>query len=497
VRKLWPLAFLPLVILAPLVALVAGPAERVAEPAPAPLPDAGPVPFERRALVVPGAVSFLAIGGAGEPASTQVSIEQDLALAQTTFGDHGLVLFAGGAGAIAVHEDAEADESLRAKLGRLFDPRAGREATYRPTTLEDAYPATRPYVLEALRSTARQPIESPLVVYVAGHGEQGAEPALNSFATWGGEPVTVKDVEEALSGAARTVRFVVSTCFSGGFADIVFEDANPDLGPSEHVHCGFFAATWDLEASGCDSNPERAQQEGYSLQFLEALAGRDRDGDRLEPRDIDFDGNGTITFAEAHARARIASRSFDVPTSTSERWLRAVAPSQGRDAEVEWPEERAVFERLKSDLALATFDDAQARLDEIDRRLSELDVEIQNAESTSAARYTELRIALLERWPTIDDPWHREFDALLASDGGAIEAFLESTPEGVAHRSVEDELDRLYRATDELLVQRARVHRLVRVEENLELASHLRARGGEGWARFEALRACENGALAP
>lgn len=496
-RKLWPLAFLPLVILAPIVALIAGPGERAEAPPPAAEPDAGPAPFARRELVVPGAVSFLAIGGAADPASMQVSIEQDLALARTTFGAHGLVLFAGGAGAIAVHEDAELDGSLRARLGKLFDPRAARDATYRTTTLEESYPATRANVLEALRSTSRQPIEEPLVVYVAGHGEQGEEPALNSFSTWGGEALTVNDVEEVLSGATRRVRFVVSTCFSGGFADIVFEDANPDLGPNQQVHCGFFAAPWDLEASGCDSNPERAQQEGYSMQFLEALEGRDRDGDRLAPRDIDFDGNGTISFAEAHARARIASRSFDVPTSTSERWLRAVAPSQGRDLEVEWPEERAVFESLKSDLALATFDDAQARLDEIDRRLSELDVEIQNAEAEIATRYASLRIALLERWPTIDDPWHRDFGETLERDGAAIETFLDSTREATAYHRMEDELDRLYRASDELLVQRARVHRLVRVEENLKLAGHLRARGGEGWARFEALRACENGALEP
>jgi hypothetical protein len=495
VRKRWPLAFLPVVLLTPVLALVlGGDDEPAAAPAPPAMPDAGP-PFQRRELSIPGAVSFVAIGAGAEPASTQVSIEQDLALARDTFGDHGVVLFAGGAGAAAVHEDAPADDSLRARLGAFFDARPGRDATYRVTALADSFPATRANVLESIRAAARQPIGDPLLVYVAGHGEQGAEPAQNSFSTWGGESITVSDLAAALAGATRSARFVVAPCFSGGFAEIVFDAADAELGPSATVHCGFFAATWDLEASGCDSNPERGKQEGYSLQFLEALRGRDRDGRELARRDVDFDGDGAITFAEAHARARIASGSFDVPTSTSERWLRAVSRQAGRSLAFEWPEEQAVFERLRGELELATFDDAQARLDELDRRLSELDVELQNLDREADATFVSLRIGLLERWPAIDDPWHRDFATTIERDAAAIDAFLDSTPDAVTYRRIEDELAERYRQVDELMLDRARVHRLVRAEENLALAGHLHARRGAEWERFEALLACERGRL--
>jgi hypothetical protein len=124
----------------------------------------------------------------------------------------------------------------------------------------------------------------------------------------------------------RPVRVVLTSCFSGGFAELAF--AGADAGKRELAagRCGLFAATAEREASGCDPNPDRAAQEGYGLHFLQALQGRDRAGAVAA---IDLDGDGKVSLLEAHARARIASAGIDVPTSTSERWLRATPGAAG------------------------------------------------------------------------------------------------------------------------------------------------------------------------
>ena len=105
---------------------------------------------------------------------------------------------------------------------------------------------------------------------------------------------------------------------------VAFETADESRGPSHTPRCGLFAGTWDRETSGCDANPDRRAQESYGLHFLHALAGKDRSGNALEPKRIDFDHDGKIGLLEAHARARIAAMSLDVPTTTSERFLRSV-----------------------------------------------------------------------------------------------------------------------------------------------------------------------------
>jgi hypothetical protein len=61
-----------------------------------------------------------------------------------------------------------------------------------------------------------------------------------------------------------------------------------------------------------------------------ALSGTRRDGTPL-PELADFDHDGTFGLLDAHTWARIEANSFDVPTTTSERWLERHA-SPGRTA---------------------------------------------------------------------------------------------------------------------------------------------------------------------
>ena len=175
--------------------------------------------------------------------------------------------------------------------------------------------AGRADVAAALR-TALADGGGPLLVYMALHGERGETARDDEVDLWGGARLSVANLAALLDGAPprRQVRLVIASCFSGGFADLAFAGAHPQGGAARTPRCGLFASEWDQESSGCDPNPDRRAQEGFSVHFLHALRGEDRDGKPLPAAEIDYDGDGRVSLLEAETRARIASRSIDVPT---------------------------------------------------------------------------------------------------------------------------------------------------------------------------------------
>lgn len=432
----------------------------------------------------PEPLRWIAAGGGGSPEFNQVSIEQDLALARERFGAGGLLLFAGGRGSHGVQVQAEGVRDLRMRaLADLFAPRGGRDASYRPTTLPVDAAATAENLRAAIaRATATE--GPPLLVYLAGHGQPGEQLADASIELWGQVPLRARELAGLLG--PRPLRIVITSCFSGGFAELAFVEADAARGAAAG-RCGLFATTAIREASGCDPNPDRAAQEGYGLHFLNALGGSDRAG---QPAAIDLDGDGLVSLAEAHARARIASAGIDVPTTTSERWLRSLKGMRGVGKAVALPEDDAVIEALTRELGL-TEAAAEGQLVEVEAATAVvLDRLAQQGELEDAA-YRRTAAELLARWPVLDDPWHPEFAAMLASEGPAISAALASSGPYGEFLAAGDELAKIRDEQAELMARSAKLERLVRALETRRLAGALAGRGGADWRSYEALLACE------
>ncbi|MEK7704975.1 MAG: hypothetical protein AAB426_08450, partial [Myxococcota bacterium] len=378
------------------------------------------------AVPLRSARSWVAIGGGAEPASNQVSLEQDLALAASVLGEGGYILFGGGAKSQGVQVQHRTDVSSRAPLrehvAALFAPRVSAGVSYEPVTIGVDGPTTEAATHAALEG-ALSLRRGPLLLYFAAHGEPGETPRDNVLRLWGGWPLIVADLATMLDGAANgpPVRVVVAACHGGGFAELAFRDADATQGPAAGDRCGLFATTWDRVASGCDPNPLRAVQEGYSLHFWHALRGEDREGTPLPHDLLDYDGDGVIGLLDAHTRARIASRSFDVPTTTSERWLREVAPRRGPATSVELPEERGVLRELGGQLGLDTAGAARRR-EALEREQQALDDALDDADAEVGRLTGELIGKVLSRWPLLDDPWHPAFEATLERYGTAIGA---------------------------------------------------------------------------
>ena len=263
-----------------------GAAPRRAEPETVAGEEAAPSPASVDKAKV-RAARWLAAASGETPEFNQVSIEQDLALAREVFGEGGITLFAAGPDHPTVQQLAPAGDRDRVfdALADLFSPRGGRDARYRRPEIVVDGPATATSVSEAI-AVATEQRGPPLLLYLAGHGLQGDMAAHNTIGFWARSSLRVVDFAEQLQRSKRDVRVVATTCFSGGLAELVFEDADERKGPARTVTCGLFAAPWDLEASGCDPNPDRAAQEGYALHFLHALRGEDRDGKPLDLTEI-------------------------------------------------------------------------------------------------------------------------------------------------------------------------------------------------------------------
>lgn len=492
--------FIPLVTTSALLAAGAGAYLRAAESV-TPTADHASSPEEvATALALPRRIDAIVIGGGPSPDSNQVSLEEDVRLAAETFGAGSVSLFAGGPGtrSVQVADLEPRGEALLAEIGELLSPRAGRDAHYRATTLPLHGAATLTQ-LESILELAITQRGGPLTVYVAGHGEGGESPLDSRTLFWGGDALDATALAEWLDARApaRPVRFVVTSCFSGGLGEMVFEQADRTRAATSQDRCGLFATSWDEEASGCDPDPERAHHDGFGVHFLMALRGLDREG-QDRSGEIDLDDDGTIGLYEALTRARIASRSIDIPTTTSEIYLRVAAPpateAAAPAAEPPLPEQRAVIEALAPAMGLASDDELGTRLDETRARKAEHDVAIAEASALTDETYYALTAEMLSRWPVLDDPFHPDFADTVTRERAAIERYFDTSPTVRRYVEADEELSAMASVDLSMRLELSLLRRLEQAYETIELATRLSAQGGPAWERYLALRACEWGA---
>ncbi|HVZ35493.1 MAG TPA: hypothetical protein VG963_23870, partial [Polyangiaceae bacterium] len=280
-----------------------------------------------------------------------------------------------------------------------------------------------------------------------------------------------------------------------GFGELAFARADDKAArPAGVARCGLFAGTADRETSGCDPNPNRRAQESYGLHLAHALAGRKKDGSPLSLENADFNHDGKIGLLDAHTWASIEAVSFDVPTTTSERWLRRVEPGSAAIDPKILPEAQALTERLGAALGLRDEKAVAQRWSELDVQLAQLNDAIDAAEEAVGTLDSEETTRLLERWPVLDDPFHPEFEATFRENRGALEELLLRSPEAHARAEASQRVQALYEQLGQIGVQEARTFRLRRAYETLHKASALMHRGGPAAKYYASLLACERAA---
>jgi hypothetical protein len=109
-------------------------------------------------------------------------------------------------------------------------------------------------------------------------------------------------------------------CFSGAFANLLFEHGDPTSSLSPHHICGFFASVPQRMAAGCTPEVNEANYRDFTSYFFAALTGVDRLGKPVTGADYNRDGH--VGMDEAYAYTLIHDDSIDTPMCTSDVFLR-------------------------------------------------------------------------------------------------------------------------------------------------------------------------------
>ena len=193
-----------------------------------------------------------------------------------------------------------------------------------------------------------------LIVYVTAHGDQareGKDPFNTSITCWGSRSIEMVELTRWLDQMKPEVPviMVMAQCYCGGFTHTIFNEGDIEKGLSKHRRIGFFAQQHDLPAAGC--RPDIENDEEYSSYFWGAFIGESRTG-KLMPG-CDADGNGKISFDEAHAQAIIASDTIDIPMKSTDVLLRKFSRIPDYDLAGQKPQKQAAETSTEAETPVA------------------------------------------------------------------------------------------------------------------------------------------------
>jgi len=256
---------------------------------------------------------FAAVAGGGAPSYNEIALEKNVLYFQRSLRELGFsvetanLFFASGNDweETIRYLDENGDERYKAAEIPNLDGGA---------TIENAYGW-----LEAI-AQAEKPC--PAFFYFTGHGAYNPENEDdNALILWEEALVSVKEFESWLEPLPADQPFVtmMAQCYSGGFANLIYENGDPEQPVALQARCGFFATVASRPSVGCTPAVNEADYKDYSSSFFAGLTGRDRIGDPVSSADYNQDGR--ISYAEAHAFAKVDEETTDWPISTVEAWL--------------------------------------------------------------------------------------------------------------------------------------------------------------------------------
>jgi hypothetical protein len=268
-------------------------------------------------------INFLAFGGGGAPNNNEIALEKNLLYFQRTLKalgfkpDRASIFFANG-------------NDLQSTI-RYFDP-SGKQQ-FKPPEIPYLKGAATLANLQAWLQKYSQSNShaNKLFFYFTGHGHLNEQDANdNSLLLWQEQQITVKQLSGLLDllPTQTPIAMMMAQCYSGSFANIIYTDGDPQMPLAKQNRCGFFATIKTLPSVGCTAEVNESDYRDYSSSFFAGLSGRSRTGAILPSADYNKDGK--VSYAEAHAFAKVDEQTTDLPVSTSEVWLQSQSSRQVR-----------------------------------------------------------------------------------------------------------------------------------------------------------------------
>jgi hypothetical protein len=297
---------------------------------------------------------FLVAAGGGAPHYNEIALEKNVLYFQRTLAALGVepaqakVYFANGSDGAATIRYWDSQKQDRFKVPEI-------------PHLTGA--ATRSNLRRAFQQSGHQP-DCATFFYFTGHGAYNdGNPENNALILWQETLVSVRAFTGWLDKLPPTqpVVAMMAQCYSGAFANLIYEGGDPAHPVALQTRCGFFATVPERPSVGCTPAVNEADYRDYSSSFFAGLSGVDRTGEPVASADYDQDGG--VSYAEAHAFAKVDGETTDWPISTVEAWLQRQVMSADRDRILatpmtEWfaiatPPRRYVIESLAEKLQLS------------------------------------------------------------------------------------------------------------------------------------------------
>jgi hypothetical protein len=463
---------------------------------------------------------FLTIGGGYAPSGNQVSLERNILYFQRVLQELRLdslpqsVFFADGRSDDRDLQVIDRDSVPQANrlMAEFFGDFDDLGLSYRNHQIPGVQDSTHPEKLRQWFASQGKQLKQGdrLIVYVTSHGNQSADrrdPYDTTIATWDNTSIRMKEFVEMLDGLPEGVEVVaiMVQCHAGGFARFMFEDGDPDKGLAAQRRVGFFATVHDRSAAGCTAEIDEASYVEYSTYFWAALSGRDRNGTAIEPPD--YDGDGTISFDEAHAYVILTADTIDLPIETSSEYL--TVHSKFGDGESELlandepyedvlklatPVQRAILEGLSEQLELKGSGRLVDAWKATQPRRGDEGSRSRGRRPTSPHVRLRQRIAgdLKNRWPELANVLNPVAIELLTSRSREFIEAIEDHPDYERYRQLEQES----REAPDEEKRRVKFDRFLRTADNVILAENLRRTKDQAKIQaFESLLKAEQGRL--
>lgn len=474
---------------------------------------------------------FFTFGGGYSPQGNQVSLEKNVQFFRKFLADTGhkqspqFTLFADGddpARDLQYAQSPESKSELHYLLADVFGQTKDLYNRYRSNVLTDLDGACTPQGVEDYFSRTASTLQTSdrLFVYYTGHGGKGEKDAPYNTVVhlWDNQNVRMKEFIKHLDKVPPHVPvvMVMVQCYSGGYSHVIFNEGDSSKGLSPHNRAGFFATVHDRVAAGCTPDINEENYEEYSTYFWAALYGQTRLGRTIDRPD--FDGDGRVCFAEAHAYALIHSDSIDISVKTTDALLRAFSTTDpNKDQDNPRPElmtenaaysellacadpyEKAVMEGLSAVLSLGgeqrtqaardLAEDAEKKRKELHDERAKLMTERNNIRNDMAAQ-------LKKRWPEIANPWHPVVQRVLTREAKAATKIITGHPQYSRFLELSRRVNEIDDQRLELERQWAKCKRFIRAAENVALVTNLPALASpEVCDRYNQLFSAECGRL--
>jgi hypothetical protein len=298
--------------------------------------------------------TFLAFGGGGAPSYNEIALEKNLLYFQRTLKVLG---FNAADASIFFANGGDRQATIR------YLDRNGKEK-FKPPEIPNLKGASTLANLQAwLNKYSQQNSQSKIFFYFTGHGHRNVLNANdNSLMLWQEQKLTVKQFSSLLDRLPpqTPIAMMMAQCYSGSFANIIYEGGDPQKPLAKQNRCGFYATIRTLPSVGCTAEVDESDYRDYSSSFFAGLSGRSRTGQSVPSADYNKDGR--VAYNEAHAFAKIDEKTTDLPVSTSEVWLQTQSSRLLRDRifsqpitallQTARPEQRYVVESLVRSLKM-------------------------------------------------------------------------------------------------------------------------------------------------